>query len=175
MENRPIDFEEHIGNDFFHPISLLLPDLVHPVNVGHLFRIADAFAVERVYLSGSTPMPPNRKIRKTSRATELYVPYSQVGNAVEVIEDLKRKGYRIICLERTTSSQDIQTVEVAASDKLCLVVGAETKGMAPHILQRANTTVHIPMYGRNSSMNVAVAASIAVYELLNKHRRVVQK
>ena len=175
MNNRQVQFEEHRDIGFLHPIVLVLPDLTHPVNVGSLFRVADAFALEKVYLTGKTPAPPNRRIRKSSRATEQFVPYAVEKNPRHVIQVLKKSGYHILCLERTVSSVDIRKLEVTSLDKICLVVGSEARGISDDLLELAEETVHIPMYGKNSSMNVSVATSIALYELLDKHYRVIQK
>ena len=175
MQNRQTGYDEHKGEECTHQISLLLPDLVHPANVGSIFRVADAFGIEHIYLAGDTPVPPNRRIRKTSRSTERMVPFSYSQGPMEVISELQMAAYRIISLEQTTQSIDIREFEVTSLDKFCLIIGSEFNGVSPELLDQSEAAVHIPMYGQNSSMNVAAATSVAVYELLNKHYRIIQK
>ena len=76
MDNLQLDHREHRARPNRYPLSFLAHDIDAPMNIGNLFRIADAFAVERIYLSGSSPVPPRDLIRKTSRSTEKYVPFS---------------------------------------------------------------------------------------------------
>ena len=175
MQNKQLDHNEYEGEDGDHCISLLLPDLVYPANVGSIFRVADAFGIEHVYLTGTTPVPPSRKIRRTSRSTEKIVPFSYAQNPMDVIHDLKKASYRIISLELTTQSIDVRKLEVTPRDKFCLIIGSELRGVSVELLGQSEATVHISMYGQNSSMNVTAATSIVVYELLNKHYGVIQK
>lgn len=135
------------------------------MNVGSLFRIADALGVERIILTGRSPAPPNSKLRKTSRATEKYVPYSHAADPVPILQELKASGYRIISLELTSASIDIRKLDVGASDRICLVLGSENSGISQALLDLSEQTVHIPMLGQHSSMNVATACAIATFEI----------
>lgn len=139
-----------------------------PMNVGSLFRIADAFALEAVHLSGKSPVPPNDKIRKTSRATEKYVPFAYDPNPLAIVTRLRKEGYKIVSLEITSSSRDIRDVGVLPGEKICLVVGAENGGVSQGLLDVSDCAVHIRMLGQNSSMNVATACAIAAYELTRR-------
>jgi len=140
------------------------------VNVGSLFRIADALGVEKIHLTGRSPVPPNDKLRKTSRAAEKYVPFSQAADPLPVLRELKAAGYRIISLELTSASIDIRQLAVGASDRICLVLGSENAGVSQALLNHSEQTVHIPMRGRHSSMNVATACAIATFEITRAFR-----
>lgn len=135
------------------------------MNVGSLFRISDALGVEKIYLSGDTPTPPNNKIRKTSRSTEKYVPYESAENPIELIEQLKQQNYQIVALEITSDSVPLQELQLKETQKVCLVIGSENTGVSKELLTASDITTHIPMLGHNSSMNVATACGIAVYGL----------
>lgn len=150
-------------------MCLLAHDFDTPMNVGNLFRIADALGVEKLYLSGSTPVPPNTKIRKTSRATEKYIPYSYESDPVAIIQRLKSDGYKIASLEITSSSIDIRELNLSPDDKICLILGSEKGGVIQALLDVSDITIHIPMLGQNSSMNVATACAIATYEITRRH------
>ena len=152
------------------PISILMHDFVIKLNIGSTFRLADALGCEHIYLTGNTPVPPDRKITKTSRSAEKYVPYSYSENPIDVVSQLKELGYKIIALELTTLRSDIAELELKSDDKICLILGSEKKGVNQELLDASDLTVHIPMYGELSSLNVATAAGIALYGLTNSLR-----
>ena len=166
MDNKQLEHNEYQREIKQFPLCLLAHDMEVPMNVGSLFRIADAFGVEKIYLTGNSPVPPNRKIRKTSRATENAVAYESKQDVYEVINELKQKGYLIVSLEITSNSTDINVFCKNKMDKVCLIVGSENKGVDADLLSVSDHVVHIPMFGQNSSMNVATASSVAVFEII---------
>ena len=131
MENLQLDHNKHIANSTKHPLSILAHDIAKPWNVGSIFRIADAFGIEKIYLSGSSPVPPNVKIRKTSRATDTRVPYNYEHNPVDLVIRLKSEGYTILSLEITTSSIDIRKLSISKNEKILLILGSEKSGISP--------------------------------------------
>jgi tRNA G18 (ribose-2'-O)-methylase SpoU len=151
------------------PVCLLANDIEVPMNVGSLFRVADALGAEAVYLCGRSPTPPNSKLKKTSRSTEKYVPYVYRDNALDAVHELKARGYLIVSLELTSASVDIRRLSLRCDQKVCLVVGSENEGVPQVLLDASDYTVHIPMFGNNSSMNVAVACSIALFEIIKAY------
>lgn len=170
MGNIQLDHSQHAPTGKTYPICLLAHDIDVPMNVGSLFRMADALGVEKIFLSGSSSVPPNPKITKTSRSTEKYVPFAYGKDPFEILESLKADGYSILSLELTTSSIDIGALPMEGIGKVCLVLGSENAGVSQGLLDASDHTVHIPMLGRNSSMNVAMACAIAVYELTRRMR-----
>lgn len=149
-----------------HPIRLLCADWTDPRNVGSVFRLADAAGLEEVVLAGTTPRPPNRKLSRTARSTEKWIPYRQVADPVSFLRAEARNGTEVIALEITDESKNLFTAPVRAP--LILVVGSESAGVAPELLDCCSRSLHLPMHGRNTSMNVAVALGAAVYLLLMK-------
>lgn len=147
------------------PLCLLINDLKDPLNIGSLFRLADSFNIDKIYLTGTCPTPPNPKIRKTARHTDTFVDFSHVESALDVIHALKNKQYQIISLELTTQSIDINTLSLISDKAVCLIIGEENAGVKQSLLDLSDQTVHIPMRGRNSSMNVSTATAIALYEI----------
>ena len=146
------------------PITLICDNVTNAPNIGSLFRIADAFGVEKLILCGEG-ITLGRKMTKTSRATEKVVSYEVKENAIEVIESFKKNGHSIISLEITSSSTPIHSVSFSAMRSIALVVGDENFGISDHILKLSDETVHIEMFGQNSSMNVVQATNIALYEI----------
>lgn len=133
------------------------------------FRVADALGVEKIFLTGESIVPPNPKIKKTSRATEKYVEYEYQENPILVINKLKNFGYKIISLEITSASLDVKDFYFSNEEKICLILGSENSGVCQELLDASDKSIHIPMLGNNSSMNVANACSIATYELTRRY------
>jgi tRNA G18 (ribose-2'-O)-methylase SpoU len=96
------------------------------------------------------------------------VPWSHAVDPLDVVSALKARGWRIVALELSTRSVPLDELAVARGDRVCLVVGAENVGVSQALLDVADATVHIPMRGHNSSMNVANACAIATYEIARR-------
>jgi len=168
MNNLQLDHCAHRPTATRLPLRLLAHDVGIALNVGALFRIADALGIEHLHLCGSSPRPPDPKIRKAARSADRVVPHSYAIDPLETVATLKAAGYRIVSLELTTASVDLRTLSVASDDRVCLVLGAEKDGVCQALLDASDQTVHIPMRGRNSSMNVANACAIAAYEITRR-------
>lgn len=151
------------------PISILANDIEIAGNVGSLFRVADAFAIEKLYLTGTTAVPPKYKIRKAARSADDRISYESSPSAIEVVQRLKSQNTKIVSLEITTTSQDIRSFIMPKSQAICLIIGSENAGISQALLDISDETVHIPMYGENSSMNVATSCAIALYEFIRDY------
>ena len=165
--NRQLAHSDHLGAGPL-PLRLLAPDVGIAANVGALFRLADALGLEHLHLAGESPVPPDPKIRKTSRSAERHVAWSHDADPMAVVAALKAAGWRIVALELSTRSVPLEALAVARGDRVCLVVGAESAGVSQALLDVADATVHIPMRGHNSSMNVASACAIAAYDIARR-------
>lgn len=167
--NTQLTHKDHKASNKKFPLSVIANDISSPQNVGSLFRLCDALAIEKLYLCGKTPTPPNSKINKTSRSTEKHVVFEQHDNAVELVTTLKKSNAFIISLEITSSSIPIDSAELKNGIKnkkpVYLILGSENSGVGEKLLSLSDLTTHITMLGNNSSMNVISAASIACYEI----------
>ncbi len=110
MKNIQLNHSQHTAADIKYPLCFLAHDIDIPMNIGSFFRIADALGVEKIYLSGNSPIPPNSKIKKTSRSAEKYVPFLYKKDPAELIRELKSSGYKIVSLEITSDSIDIRKI-----------------------------------------------------------------
>ncbi len=146
------------------PITLVCDNVTNAPNLGSLFRIADAFGIEKLILCGDN-ISLGRKITKTSRATEKVVEYEICKSASIVVDDLKSKNYQIISLEITDSSAPIHSFKFSNKKPIALIIGDENFGVSEYILNNSDAVIHIGMYGHNSSMNVVQATNIALYEI----------
>jgi tRNA G18 (ribose-2'-O)-methylase SpoU len=165
--NRQLDHSSHRAAAPL-PLRFLAHDVDIALNVGALFRIADALGVEHVHLTGTSPLPPDPKIRKTSRSAERHVAWSHAADPLETVAALKAQGWRIVSLELSTRSVALHELAMAPGDRICLVLGAENTGVCQALLDASDATAHIPMRGHNSSMNVASACAIATYEIARR-------
>ena len=165
--NRQLDHSSHRGTGTL-PLRLLAHDVDIALNVGALFRLADALGVEHLHLTGTSPLPPDPKIRKSARSAERHVAWSSAADPLAVVAALKSQGWRILSLELSSGSIPLHALSLAPGDRVCLVVGAENAGVCQALLDASDLTVHIPMRGHNSSMNVANACAIATYEIARR-------
>ena len=134
-------------------------------NVGSFFRTCDAFAVEKIYLTGYTGQPPRKEITKTALGAEETVPWEHAEDPLDVVKALKKDGWSIVALELTETAVDLTSF--TPGQKICLVVGHELSGVPEEILGLADAVIKIPMLGKKESLNVAVAAGIALHYLRN--------
>jgi tRNA G18 (ribose-2'-O)-methylase SpoU len=150
------------------PITLVCDHIYFQQNIGSLFRIGEAFGIEKIIFIGKDiPLTP-RKINKTSRSTHLQVPYTVIEDAKTAVDYLLENKYEIIALEIADTSKPINEVEVLKTKQVALILGSEIAGISESLLAIANQIIHINMYGSNSSMNVVQATSIALYEITNR-------
>jgi len=145
-----------------HPVALLLDQISDKRNIGALFRIADAARLQTIYGYQMPDLQDHKKLHRVARGTEVYLSYTSLHTPAQVAQ--LAESARLIALEVTTDS--IPFSEYSPTPPCILIVGNEQHGVSPELLEIAHDCIHIPMYGVNTSMNVAVATGIAVYKLL---------
>lgn len=161
---------EHYCGSPKHPIVLMLHNIRSMWNVGSMFRSADAAGIEKIILSGYTAKPPRKEIDKTALGAQDIVVWEYHSDPLEVISDMKKDGVRICGLEITEKSRPYTTVNMC-DFPICLIVGNEVDGIEDEVLQLCDDVLEIPQYGTKHSLNVAVAAGIALFELVHIFRR----
>ncbi len=144
-------------------IRLLAHNVRSLWNVGAFFRTCDALGVEHVYLTGYTGHPPRTEITKTAIGAEQWISWEHARDPLPFIEHLKKDGWQIVSLELHPDAVDVAVFTPA--EKVCLIVGHELTGVPGPLLQLSDAIVSIPMLGKKESMNVAVAAGIALHRL----------
>jgi len=149
------------------PITLVCDNVTNAPNIGSLFRIADAFGIEKIIFCGNS-IPLGRKMTKTSRATEKVVKYEVFEDVSEVVSNLKAQEYQCIALEITDNSVPINLFQFLNNKPIALIIGDENFGVSKAILEFCEHVLHINMFGQNSSMNVVQATNIALYEITNQ-------
>jgi len=169
-----------------NPIYLILENVYDTYNIGGLFRLADALAIEKIFLCGQMETPPNGRIAKASIGTYKIVPWEYKASAVEVIEELRtitdsrlqiteknlpeirnqKSEIKIIAVEQSKDSKNYAKVDYSLP--VALVVGNETFGVSEETLKAVDEIVEIPMWGINKSLNVIVSAAIVAYHIMSK-------
>lgn len=146
-------------------IYLILDNIRSRENVGSIFRTADAAGVKKIYICGITPVPPHPKITKASLGAETYVLWEYYKQAGKIIKELADKHMNIVALEQTRKSSDI--FKFKPKFPLILILGNEIRGVRPQILKQCDNIINIPMRGKKESLNVSVAAGVALFRLVN--------
>ena len=144
-------------------IVFLLQSVEYPVNVGSIFRIADACGVEEVILCGITPTPPNPTIAKVARGKEQRVPWRYVKEATQALAELRDEGFRLCALEITDEAVPYFAYE--PPERVCLVVGHEDHGLTRATLALCDDALFVPMYGKGRSLNVHVSLAVVAYHI----------
>lgn len=143
---------------------IILHNIRSALNVGSIFRTADAVGVDKIYLSGYTPTPEHPKVTKTALGAQDSVAWKQHTTLGPLLSKLKKNGVTILALEQHANSRDIFTYKKTKHD-IALLIGNEVRGINTSTLKHADYILEIPMRGKKESLNVAVATGIALYQL----------
>lgn len=138
-------------------------------NVGAFFRTADAFGVEKIYLTGYTGCPPRKEIAKTALGSEHRIPWEHREDLDPLLLELKSAGKKIVALEISDRAIPVNTLEIS-TEQIALIVGSEVEGISPQLLEQCDEIIEIPMIGVKKSLNVSVATGIALFAIMTKIR-----
>lgn len=147
-------------------LAIVCQSVAYPVNVGSIFRIADALDAAEVVLTGITPTPPNPTISKVGRDKDRRVPWRYVDQPEAALRELKARGFWIAALEITKECQPYYTIDYPK--RVALVLGNEDHGVTRACLALCDTAVFVPMYGKGRSLNVHVSLAVVGYHLLHR-------
>lgn len=152
-----------------NPISLIVHNVRSLYNIGSLFRTCDSMLAEEIILCGYTPHPPRKEIEKTALGAVDTVPWRYEKNIQNAITQQKSMQKRIIALELTDTSRNYDSLQIE-DYPLCLIIGNELTGIDDDILAVCDSSIEIPMSGVKHSLNVSVAAGIALYEAVRIYK-----
>lgn len=165
MDNNQLTHDHHQHIKVNHQIVLLCDHVKGPANIGAIFRLADAFQVSEIIFCGASVDITSNRLKKTARNTQSLVRFHESESILNTLDELHAKSFMSIALEITSKSTPIQKFKNTASKNSVLIIGDENHGVSDAVLETVHHTLHIPMYGANSSMNVAQATAIALYAL----------
>jgi 23S rRNA (guanosine2251-2'-O)-methyltransferase len=140
-------------------------------NVGSIFRAADGLGVSKVYLTGYTGTPEGnnaKHVHKVALGAEEFVPWEQTRSLVRLITKLRKQGVRMVALENNKDYKITSLYKYKPKFPMALILGEEVKGHTKKILDLMDDIVEIPMHGQKESLNVSVAAGVAMYALRAK-------
>ena len=146
------------------PVVGVLDNIRSMHNVGAVFRTADAFLIEKVYLCGITATPPHKEIHKTAIGATESVDWEYEENALNLIEKLRKDNYSIVCIEQVENSISFPEYEVDPSRKYAIVMGNEVDGVQQEIIDKTDVCLEIPQSGTKHSLNVSVCTGIVLWK-----------
>lgn len=149
-------------------VVIILDNVRSLNNIGSVFRTADAFLVECIYLTGFTATPPHRDIHKTALGATESVEWKHLEKGTDAVKQLKKKGYEIYSLEQTDKSIHLQEFIPGKDRKLAFVFGNEVKGVIQEIIEESSGCIEIPQFGTKHSFNIAVSAGIVLWDIYTK-------
>ena len=158
------DFKQAIKT----PIIIILDDVRSLHNIGSVFRTADAFLIEKIYLCGITAIPPNKEIHKTALGATETVTWEYQKEITEVIKNLKKDNFSIFAIEQVENAIFLQNFQVEKHIKYALVFGNEVYGVSQKAIELCDGSIEIPQLGTKHSLNISVSAGIVIWDLFQK-------
>lgn len=150
------------------PITVICDEVYFQDNIGSIFRISDAFGVQKIIFTGENFIFSERKINKTSRSTHKKIAYEIIRNKQELLNYIQDLDSEILIIEITTSSKPITSLQFETSKPILIIIGNEIDGVSEELLSISENCYHINMFGKNSSMNVVQSLTIGLYEVTKK-------
>ena len=131
-----------------------------------MFRTADAFLLEAIYITGYTCVPPHKEIKKTALGAEESVDWKHFANATEAIKILKENGYKVYAIEQAVNSLHLQNLQFNSTDKIAVIFGNEVTGVEQDTILKCDGCIEIPQLGMKHSLNIATAAGVVLWEIV---------
>ena len=148
------------------PVIAVIENVRSAYNVGSLFRTADAFLLEGIYITGYTAQPPHKEIKKTALGAEDSVDWQYFPTAAEAIIQLKKNGYKVYAVEQVVNSHALQLMEFKKDDKIAVIFGNEVTGVEEETILQCDACIEIPQLGMKHSLNIATAAGVVLWEIV---------
>ncbi|ADY29752.1 MULTISPECIES: RNA methyltransferase [Cellulophaga] len=150
------------------PIVIVLDNIRSLNNIGSVFRTADAFLIEKIYLCGITAKPPHKDIQKTALGATDSVAWEYVNETLPLIEQLKSNSYETLAVEQAENATFLNDFKITQNQKYALIFGNEVKGVAQDVVTASDVVLEIPQYGTKHSLNISVSAGVVVWDLWSK-------
>ena len=157
------------------PLVAVLDNVRSQHNIGAVFRTADAFRLQGIYLCGICCCPPNDEIHKTALGAENTVEWVYVEDTLEAVRRLKEQGYRVYAVEQAHDSVTLEDLRLTTTDQrpIAVIFGHEVFGVKQDVVDACDGCIEIPQYGTKHSLNVSVTAGIVLYELSRQLRNII--
>lgn len=152
------------------PLVIVLDNVRSLNNVGSVFRTADAFLLQSIYLCGITGTPPNKEIQKTALGATETVEWKYTETTLQAVSELKNNGYLICAVEQAESATMLHDFLPREGQKVAVIFGNEVKGVEQGVVDQSHHVLEIPQLGTKHSLNIAVSVGIVVWDLFRKLR-----
>jgi 23S rRNA (guanosine2251-2'-O)-methyltransferase len=151
------------------PVIAVLENIRSAYNVGSVFRTADAFLLQAIYITGYTCTPPHKEIKKTALGAEDSVEWKHFATASEAIAHLKAEGYKIFAVEQAVNSLQLHQLQFNTAEKIAVIFGNEVTGVQQTTINQCHGCIEIPQLGMKHSLNIATAAGVVLWELVRNY------
>jgi len=152
------------------PLIIVLDNIRSLNNIGSVFRSADAFLIEKIYLCGITATPPHKDIQKTALGATDSVDWEHVESTDELVQKLKQDGVFIASVEQAEDSIALNAFETKPNTTYALIFGNEVKGVQQSVVSASDAVIEIPQFGTKHSLNISVSAGVVLWDLFCKLR-----
>lgn len=153
------------------PLIVVLENIRSAYNVGSVFRTADAFLLEAIYICGYTCKPPHKEIKKTALGAEDSVTWKHFENTQMAIKELHELGYKIFAVEQAEGSTMLNDLNFSTEEKIAVIFGNEVTGVEQSAIQQSEGCIEIPQFGMKHSLNIATAAGVVLWELVRNRKK----
>jgi 23S rRNA (guanosine2251-2'-O)-methyltransferase len=152
------------------PFIIILDNVRSLNNIGSVFRTADAFLIEKIYLCGITATPPHKDIHKTALGSTESVDWQYFKSTVDTVQLLKKNGYTVIAVEQTTGSISLADFRMDANKKYAFIFGHEIRGVDQAVVDVCDFCLDIPQYGTKHSLNISVSVGVVLWEVFRQFK-----
>lgn len=150
------------------PLIIVLDNIRSLNNIGSVFRTADAFLIEKIYLCGITAQPPHKDIHKTALGATDTVAWEYVKSTLELVKRLKQENTMVLSIEQAENAVMLHDFKPKKGQKYAVVFGNEVKGVSQDVVSFSDEVIEIPQYGTKHSLNISVSAGVVVWDLFVK-------
>jgi 23S rRNA (guanosine2251-2'-O)-methyltransferase len=150
------------------PFIIVLDNVRSQSNIGSIFRTADAFVTEAIYLCGITATPPHREIQKTALGATETVSWKYFPKTIDAVKSLRAEGYQIIAVEQAEGAVSLDKFKPEDNNKYALIFGHEISGVDQEVLNNCDSCIEIPQFGTKHSFNIAISVGIVLWEVNKK-------
>ena len=151
------------------PLIIVLDNIRSLNNIGSVFRTADAFLIEKIYLCGITATPPHKDIRKTALGATESVAWEYRKDTLELVKELKA-DHHCLAIEQAENAQMLNSFTVDEKLKYVIIFGNEVKGVSQEVVNHCHGILEIPQFGTKHSLNIAVSAGVVVWDFWSKRK-----
>ncbi|SHE62735.1 RNA methyltransferase [Pedobacter caeni] len=175
MKKLKLDELNRVGVEEFReqeklPVIVVLDNVRSMHNIGSVFRTADGFAVEQLYLCGISAQPPHREIEKTALGATQSVAWTHFETTLDAVASLREDGYKIIAIEQAAGSTMLNTYRPESTEKYALIFGNEVNGVSDEVMAQIDECIEIPQFGTKHSFNIVISAGIVLWDFFAKLR-----